>query len=348
MEIKSFFGNYVVDFVKDITDALKEEVAKDSYFIIDSNVFSLYKKEIVDSVDTGRTIIVEATEFNKNIDKCKEIIEELVAKNVRKNHSIVAIGGGIIQDIGSFIASILYRGISWSFVPTTMLSQTDSCIGSKTSINLGTRKNLVGSFYPPKRVYHYTKFLETLKEDDIKSGIGEMLHFYFYANTPFTEPLMDNYSEFLKEPVQLEKYIRESLAIKKSVIEIDEFDKGERNLFNYGHTFGHALETVSGYRVSHGQSVTMGIDIANHISLNLGLLERKTYDYMRDILAKNLPDFKLDENNISLYLDALSKDKKNIGSDLVCILTNGPGAMIKKQLPINSDLKNIILAYFNK
>src|SRR5271157_5866279 len=142
-------------------------------------------------------------------------------------------------DITAFVASILYRGLEWSFFPTTLLAQGDSCIGSKTSINLGDKKNLIGNFYPPSSIYIDTAFLESLETDDIKSGIGEMLHFYYYANSSYIDKLIGNYIHAISNRSTLIEYIRESLSIKKSVIEIDEFDKGERNKFNYGHTFGH-------------------------------------------------------------------------------------------------------------
>ena len=129
-------------------------------------------------------------------------------------------------------------------------------------------------------------------------------------------------------------------------VEIDEFDKNERNVFNYGHTFGHAIETVSNYLINHGQAVTMGMDIANYVSLQLGYLNASTFEVMHNILAKNLPNFKLSKENIEKYLAALSKDKKNIGNNLGCILTKGPGAMEKLQLPLDEKVKEIILDYF--
>ena len=237
----------------------------------------------------------------------------------------MAIGGGIIQDVTAFSASIIYRGIEWSFFPTTLLAQADSCIGSKTSINLGNKKNLIGNFYPPTEIYIDTAFLATLPEADILSGIGEMLHYYYYAASPFFEKIISKRPQLLSERRLLRDYIRESLQIKKGVIEIDEFDKGERNKFNYGHTFGHALETITDYGIKHGQAVTVGMDIANYLSVRMRLMGQALFDTLHAKLAVNFPGYNFSKCNMEAYFDALAKDKKNIGSNLGCILSEGPG-----------------------
>jgi 3-dehydroquinate synthase len=278
---------------------------------------------------------------------CQVIIKTLIERNIKKNDVLIAIGGGIIQDINGFIASILFRGIDWHFYPTTLLAQADSCIGSKSSINIGEYKNQIGTFYPPSQIISDVGFLETLPVAEIKSGIGEILHFFFIAGSDLLVTLSDNYEKLLRKPQLLKHYIQESLGIKKKIVEIDEFDKDKRNLFNYGHTFGHAIEAISDYSIPHGQAVTMGMDIANFISLHLKYLNKDIYDLMHQILAKNMPAFKLVDAKMDDYIKFLSKDKKNVGNNLVCILSSGPGAMHKTQVPLNDKLKEMISAYFN-
>jgi 3-dehydroquinate synthase len=256
-------------------------------------------------------------------------------------------GGGIIQDVTAFSASIIYRGVDWAFFPTTLLAQTDSCIGSKTSINLGDKKNLVGNFYPPADVFIDTAFLSSLTIDDIKSGIGEILHYYIYAANPLIDELIRDYGLVIKDRNLLARYIRESLKIKKSVIEGDEFDRGERNKFNYGHTFGHALESVTDYAIKHGHAVTVGMDMANFVSVKMGFMPPETFRNLHEKLSVNLPGYDWKRINFDRYFDALSKDKKNIGSSVGCILARDMGMLFKQQLPLDDGFKQMIRDYFS-
>ena len=344
--VKSRLTDYEVRFVDGFSVEIRRQNKKESIFLIDRKVFDLYKEKIGAALNVERIILVEGVESNKSLDYCQQLIEILLRKNIRKNYTLIAIGGGIIQDIAAFTASILFRGINWSFFPTTLLAQADSCIGSKTSINQGKYKNMLGGFYPPVNIFIDLNFLDTLPDSEIKSGIGEILHFYFIDGSRLLQSLAQNYNKLLMSRGQLKKYISESLRIKKKTIQIDEFDKNERNLFNYGHTFGHAIETITGYGIGHGQAVTMGMDIANHISLKLGLMSEEEFGSMHEILALNLPSFQLQDNMIGDYLIALSKDKKNIGENLVCILSSGRGAMKKVQIPIDAKLKEMIRSYY--
>lgn len=346
MVIASRLRDYQVDFVDDCRTPLAEEAAQGSFFIVDRKVYRLYRDRLAGILPEHRTLLIEANETNKTLERCRDYIELLVEKNIRRDNRLVAIGGGVIQDITSFIASILYRGIEWAFVPTTLLAQADSCIGSKTSINLGDKKNLVGNFYPPVRIYHDPAFLASLPIGEIKSGLGEMLHFYFYAGSPMIERVAREYEQLIQDHTRLVDFIKESLAIKKSVIEVDEFDQGERNKFNYGHTFGHALETLTDYGISHGQAVTLGMDLANYLSRELGFMTAETFDYLHTVLRRNIPVFAAGEYDMNVYLAALARDKKNVGTDLVCILAEDKGKLFKKKLVYDDTLKNMIISYF--
>jgi len=348
LSIKSRFRNYEVNFINDFAETIKQTYIENTFFIIDKKLAELYK-DATNGISLKYDILfIEAIEENKTLDYCQTVIGTLIEKNIRKDSMLIGIGGGVIQDITAFVSSILYRGIRWNFYPTTLLAQADSCIGSKTSINFGGYKNLLGGFYPPSQIYIDMGFLETLPADEIKSGLGEILHFYLIDGSRLSEELMDNYDELIADPKKLKDYILESLKIKKNVIEIDEFDKNERNLFNYGHTFGHAIETVSGYGVNHGQAVTMGMDIANYVSLSLGKLDERDFEFMHKILLKNMPVFHLGVDMMEDYFMALSKDKKNIGENLGCILTKGPGAMFKVQHPLDKRLQGVIVDYFKR
>lgn len=347
LTVQSRFSNYEVNFSGDFTQPMKELVAQKAFFIIDAAVWDLYQEKLKDLIPETSFFIVEAAERNKSLDKCREIIEILVEKKVRRNEKLVAIGGGIIQDVTAFSASITYRGLEWCFFPTTLLAQADSCIGGKTSINLGDKKNLIGNFYPPSRIYIDTAFLDTLSLDDIKSGIGEIIHYYIYAASSLFTDLMHNYDRAIDDRYLLRKYIRESLQIKKAVIENDEFDRGERNKFNYGHTFGHALESVTDYAIKHGQAVTVGMDMANYISMKMGFMKQATFQDIRSKLLINFPEYPWRTIDLDRYFRFLAKDKKNVGNNVGCILAKDYGLLVKEQLPVDDQFRELIATYLS-
>jgi 3-dehydroquinate synthase len=348
MVIRSLFRDYNVHFVGDFAPSLKELIDQSAFFVIDPNVWELYADRMGKMIPNERRLIVEANEESKSLETCQTIIRTLVDRQVRRNDRLVAIGGGIIQDVTAFSASILYRGVEWIYFPTTLLAQADSCIGSKTSINLGDKKNLIGNFYPPSEIYIDTAFLETLLVDDIKSGIGEILHYYVYAASPLFDELIADYSTVLRNRTLLEKHIRESLEIKKSLIETDEFDRGERNKFNYGHTFGHAIESVTDYAVKHGQAVAIGMDLANYASMKMGFMKSEIFHDLHERLSINFPEYDWRTIDLNRYFELLTKDKKNIGSNIGCILAKGPGMLFKEQIPLDDHFRKMIKTYFSR
>jgi len=345
--IKSRLKDYQLYFVDDVLNKISDQRNTGAFLIIDSDLPG--KNKIEKLFAKERIIGLHASEKTKTYEGCAKLINQLLKAQVRRNNMIYAVGGGVIEDVVAFVAQVLFRGLEWTFIPTTLLSQADSCIGSKSSINFGGYKNLLGSFYPPSQIFIDFKFLKTLAKVEIKSGIGEILHFYLVAGKlDLAEKMMPQYQLFLKSPILLRPYIWESLRVKKNVIERDELDRGERNLFNYGHTFGHAIESVTNYKICHGQAVTMGMDIANFLSYKRGYINEEEFKRLHDLFSINLPRFRLTLKNWPQYATALSKDKKNIGKTLGCILTKGPGKMFKAQLAFDEALKSDILSYFDQ
>ncbi len=330
MEIRSYRKKYAVHF-SDNLDFIDEILGQDNcYLIIDRNII---KNNLI-RYDLERIphYILDATEENKTLTKAEEIIDNLIQLKSKKNTHLVAIGGGIVQDLTCFIASILYRGIEWTLVPTTLLAQTDSCIGSKSSINYKHFKNLVGTFYPPTKIYISPIFLRSLTDKDYRSGLGEIVKIQLMKSESC-------YRSFAKEidllltrdtPTVL-KYIEATLDFKKQLIEEDEFDTGIRNTLNFGHTFGHAIESVTDYYVPHGQAVAIGLMIANKISVKKGLISES---YERDIsstLSKIISkEFKqpglLDVHKI---VSSMKMDKKYTGAHNCILLTDCGAKMFK-------------------
>ena len=326
MEIKSSIKNYTINFHNTFNVGLLD-YNKGDIIIVDKNVI-LPPHNLT-------CIKINATEKTKSYTHLPIIIDKILSNQFSKNNKLIAIGGGITQDIVSFISSILFRGVNWVFFPTTLLAQGDSCIGGKTSINFRNYKNQLGNFNPPDKVHICNDFLKTLKPNDVKSGLGEMLHFYLISGQTDYNFYKQNH---LKSKQNL---IKRCLEIKKGFVERDEFDKGERLLLNYGHTFGHAIESTTNYQYPHGISVCLGMDIANYISMKLGYITEEYYISLKDfIFSIHNIDFKI--LNIEHYITALKKDKKNINPNkLRCVLTKGVGKMFLEEIKYE-EIKSIL------
>ena len=258
LKIHSKVRDYEARFVDDFVISLQKRMCPSDVIILDNNVYGLYASTFDPIISAVKCIFIVATEEQKSYRQITATIEQLIEKGFRKNHRLIAIGGGITQDIAGFIASILFRGVEWFFFPTTLLAQCDSCIGSKTSINFGHYKNQLGNFYPPSEVIVDLRFLDTLPERETHSGLGEMMHYYLVAGEEDFQRMQREYALSLKDKGVLADLIAHCLEIKQGFIEIDEFDKSERQVLNYGHSFGHAIESLTNYSIPHGHSLKVG------------------------------------------------------------------------------------------
>ena len=320
MVIQSHTGPYTAAFDMQAFDKLNTDIPENAHFLIDGHVAELYADTIPNVLDAPSVLLIEASETNKSLDRMPHYVAHLVANGVRRDHVLIAIGGGIIQDITCFLAATLLRGIDWKFFPTTLLAQADSCIGSKSSINAGTAKNILGTFTPPREVFISTRVLNTLDEKDVRSGVGEMLKVHAIDGGDSFEQIAGDYQDLFVSPDIMMTYIRRSLEIKKGYIETDEFDRGPRNIFNYGHSFGHAIEAATDFATPHGIGVTIGMDMANFVSGELGFGDADLHAARHEILKRNFAGFEAYPVPIDAFLSAISKDKKNVGSDLMLIL----------------------------
>lgn len=330
LSIKSHKGTYTVHFDDQLLANVGHLIKGQSHFLVDSNVARLYADRLRAILDHPHTLVIEATEQNKSIERTIPVIERLVGNKTRRDHILVAIGGGIVQDITCFIASTLLRGMTWKFVPTTLLAQADSCIGSKSSINLGQIKNILGTFNPPSEIFICADFLETLEDKDVRSGIGEILKVHAIDSAAAYDRLAADYDALRTDRTVLLAYMRQALLIKQRFIELDEFDRGIRNVFNYGHSFGHAIESATDFAVPHGIAVTMGVDMANRIAVLRGLLPEWHYLRMKPALRKNYDAFAATRIPVNTLLSALLKDKKNTISKLVLIFAVGEDAQVQR------------------
>ena len=325
LNIQSHKGQYDVNFMQGGLDHLNENPIEGAIYIIDNNITKLYEGRLNNILNSKRVLKIIATEENKSLNKFPNYVDELVNLNIRRNQPLIAIGGGIIQDITCFLATTIMRGLPWIFYPTTLLAQSDSCIGSKSSINSGKIKNILGTFSPPKKVVIDVDFLKTLKQTEILSGIGEMIKVHAINSPESFNLISERYEELLINPKVMEEFIFNSLSMKKKLIEIDEFDEGPRNVMNYGHSFGHAIESVTNYKIPHGIAVTIGMDIANFVAVDLGISNKSNFNRMHRVIDKNCNKFRHINIDIPLLLKALSKDKKNSATQLRLILPDQDG-----------------------
>ena len=345
-KVKSIVHDYDVNFIGDTKKTLKNELIDGDVVIIDKKVRELYKNEFDVILTKFKTIEIAAKEKQKSYQGLISVIQDLIENGFRKNHRLIGIGGGITQDVTAFTASIIYRGVQWIFFPTTLLAQGDSCIGSKTSINFGNYKNQVGGFYPPNKIFIDLAFLNTLEKSHIKSGLGEMCHYFIVAGEEDFFRYKNDYPKALENQDVLAGLIARSLEIKKGYIEIDEFDKKERQVFNYGHSFGHAIESLTNYRVPHGIAVSYGMDMANFVSVKLGYISEKIRQEIRELLEQIWTDFPINDISLNKFKYALSKDKKNVGKELRLILNRGYGKIFKYAMQMDDRFSGWLEEYF--
>jgi len=321
--VKSRLGDYRV-FFKEPGEYLPQLAAEpDCVFAVDENVWSLYKDSALEPVKAARRIILPVSEEAKSLASVQKIYDRLLEFSSKKNIRLVSIGGGIVQDITGFAASTLYRGINWIFVPTTLLAQADSCIGAKTSLNYGKFKNLIGTFYPPREIYISASFLGTLKESDYLSGLGEIAKLCVIGGEASARDFAGSLDKLLGMDAELlRRSLRTALDIKRGYIETDELDSGRRNMLNYGHCFGHAIEAATDFSVGHGTAVVCGMALANTVALRRGLLSPENEEFIRVKILDPLfkPCLSLTPFRPDAVIEAMKKDKKRTGAKLALVM----------------------------
>jgi 3-dehydroquinate synthase len=351
--IRSHAHDYFVETFASLAKALEGLTdARGALYLLDSEIERIYRNEITASMPESCRVVIEATEEQKSYERLVPIFLELLSKGLKRDGVLIVVGGGVLQDIGCFIATVLFRGVRWELVPTTLLAQADSCIGSKSSINIGNYKNQIGTFYPPHRVMVSSDILRSLPWDEIRSGLGEVIKLQLIAGQAGFDELMADLKDLNPNGGMevISKWVERSMAVKKPYIEEDEFDRGIRNLLNYGHTFGHAYESATRYAIPHGIAVIIGILTATYVSVRLGLIDE---NHFLDLKQGLTPWFHPYEKILLTapkddIFKAIRHDKKNTGDSVNCILTSGPGRMKKRKVDFFGELVPAVEAFLNK
>jgi 3-dehydroquinate synthase len=341
LTIQSQSHPYTVEPFTNLPAALASITAKEkACYLIDKKFSALHAAALAEVAATGRAVYVEASEEAKQFDALTPVFLELLRLKLKRDGVLVVIGGGVLQDIGCFIASVLFRGLRWELIPTTLLAQADSCIGSKSSLNIGDFKNQIGTFYPPHRVLLVASLVKTLPWDEIRSGLGEVIKLQLLSSEAGFRELMADLKHFTGQPEVLEKWVGRSMQVKKPFIEKDEFDRGIRNLLNYGHTFGHAYESATHYEIPHGLAVILGLLTATSLSADLGLVPAAHFEELESLLRPWYQpyDAQLRRAPREKIFAAVKQDKKNTGQAVNCILTRGFGRMEKMPVALETQL----------
>ncbi|MEI8156273.1 MAG: 3-dehydroquinate synthase family protein [Burkholderiales bacterium] len=286
LDIHSSLKSYRVSIGSGLARAALE--AEDAVVVVDAAMQAFFPW-----LEQARCISVEAREDAKNLQTVASVIERMRILGANRHSALLAIGGGIVQDVATFAASSYMRGIEWAYCPTTLLGMVDSCIGGKSSLNVGAYKNIVGNFYPPERVLIDTDFCSTLAPMQMTEGLCEAVKICYASRGPeFAQYLnMAAGAAMLSDTTRLSEMINLSLQTKKTFIEADEFDNGVRLLLNFGHTFGHAIEGASAYRISHGVAVGLGMLCAARLSESYDFVTpgqqrvRNLVTYVRSLLV---------------------------------------------------------------
>jgi 3-dehydroquinate synthase len=294
----------------------------------------------------------EAIEENKDIQTVLRVCDFLNENQANRGSMLFVIGGGIIQDIGAFAAAMLKRGIPWTYVPTTLLSQGDSCLGGKTAVNHNKTKNLLGLFSAPRKVLIDSAFCKTLDFKDRMSGGGEIFRLLITGGKSGFELLERYVDQFIDGSIDAtQKLVAASLQVKKRIVENDEFELDIRRSMNYGHSIGHAIEALSSYEIPHGIGVAIGILVENRIAVNRGMLssdeEKRIYAVGKKIVPIDTWQI-FSRLDISKILPFLASDKKVEGSILKLATLNSIGEMLFVDLALDEKGLDEVQKAFNE
>jgi 3-dehydroquinate synthase len=308
---------------------------KKIFFISDSNVSKIYLSKF-ESILIKEKFIVESFSFkageqSKNIKILTDIYDYALKIGVDRKFSVIALGGGVVGDVAGLFASTYMRGLNFVQIPTSLLAMVDSSIGGKTGIDLKNGKNIVGTFYQPKFVYINSNFIETLKPEHIKNGIGEIIKYAITFSSKFFDELNLILCKSIITKKDFDKLIYESCRFKANIVEEDEKEvKGIRELLNFGHTFGHALETVTKYKkYLHGEAVVIGMLFVAELSNRIKFCNDITKQKIREIIINAGFDDKLKlKVDCNALLNIMKKDKKSISKKIRFVLPKKIGEAV--------------------
>lgn len=302
------------------------------FIVSNPKVLGLHLKNLLSKIKAKEIFIatVKDGEEYKNLSTIEEILNQMFNSKLDRKSVLISFGGGVISDMGGFAASIYQRGIDFINIPTTLLACVDAAVGGKTGVNNNFGKNLIGTFYQPKAVYCESNFLKTLNARELAAGMAEFIKMAAIFDKNLLD-FIENIDEeaFLNAKCENEIYgkiIAKSIELKVKIVEQDEKESGLRMLLNYGHTFAHVIENFTDYKLYlHGEAVAIGMNMANQLAVDLGILKQEESKRVEKILMKfNLPiHYKI--SDVNAFYEAFFMDKKTSQKKINFILIDSLG-----------------------
>lgn len=308
-----------------LLEELKAFNPKNTILLTDKNVDKYYNNYFKEF----KKIVIKTGEKVKNLAGLEYIIQQLVCFQADRSYTLLALGGGVVSDLGGLAASVYMRGVNFVFFPTTLLAQVDASVGGKNGVNFKGLKNIIGVFNQPSKVYCDVNFLKTLKDKDFRSGLAEMIKHAFIADLEYLIQIEKNSDKILKRDlVILAELVRKSIEIKAKVVNQDEREQGVRRILNFGHTFAHGFEKTT--KLEHGEAVALGMLIAIKMSIHFNKIKQDVYPRVIN-LYKKLGLITTYKYNKTLVYKAMVMDKKREGDLINLVLLSELGkAQIKE------------------
>jgi len=340
-------NNYLVHFNQNAYEALNNHLKENKYsnlfIIVDNETNEHCLPKFLPLLETDLTIEIiefESGEINKNIETCIEIWKVLTELGADRKSLVINLGGGVVTDLGGFVASTFKRGLDFINIPTTLLSMVDASVGGKTGVDLGNLKNQIGVINVPQMVLIDTDYLETLPQSEMRSGLAEMLKHGLIYDSAYWKQFLDlkaiDFADF-------DALIYRSVEIKNDIVIQDPTEKNIRKALNFGHTLGHAiegyfLESETKTTLLHGEAIAIGMILESYISLHKNLITAEEYTEIKTAIKSIYDDVKIEENDIDPILELLIHDKKNEYGLIQFALIEGIG-----KIKINQSVENKLI-----
>jgi 3-dehydroquinate synthase len=309
----------------DRTETLAAAIPGRDVLVVTNDVVApLYLERVCNTLSGFRVrqLVLPDGEAHKTLATVEKILDALVNSGYSRDATVLALGGGVVGDMAGFAAACYQRGIAFLQVPTTLLAQVDSGVGGKTAVNHPQGKNMIGAFHQPIAVVADTDTLGTLPDRELKAGLAEVIKYGAIMDRPFLDWLELNMSDLLaRQPAAVAYAIQRSCELKARVVEMDEREHGCRAILNFGHTFGHAIEALSGYgQWLHGEAVAVGMLMAADFSVTRGMLNADEAARLRRVVeAAGLP-VTPPALASSAFMQAMAHDKKVLGGRIRLVL----------------------------
>ena len=351
IQVKAGYADYPVFVGRDLLPTLHSRILKVTgkragrVFVLTSpEIWALWADAFLESFphhDPPSVLFIQPGEEHKRLRTVERLAEQLAESRADRSSLLIAFGGGIIGDIGGFLAAIFMRGIDYIQVPTTLLAQVDSSVGGKTGVNLQSGKNLVGSFHHPLAVFADSELLQTLSERELRAGLFESIKAGIIRDAKLFSFMERNAEAILRrDPKSLEFVVGASIHMKAEVVGIDELESGLRMILNYGHTLGHAIEAATRYKkLLHGEAIAWGMIAATRLGLARGTITDTQSRRMEELIFAYgpLPALRLPVDRL---LDAATRDKKNRSGVRRFILPLGIGNAMVVEDVTDAELHN--------